>query len=54
VRSGFFLGGGDDRISSLQAYDNTGHPYDVLRVLTADHSSLNMTAYQDYSPLYLP
>ncbi|KAF8181623.1 small oligopeptide transporter [Pholiota molesta] len=41
-------------ISSLQAYDNTGHPYDVLRVLTADHSSLNMTAYQDYSPLYLP
>ncbi|KAF9473387.1 small oligopeptide transporter [Pholiota conissans] len=41
-------------ISSLMAYDNTGHTYDVLRVLTEDHSSLNMTAYQAYSPLYLP
>jgi hypothetical protein len=41
-------------ISSLSAYDNTGNPYDVQRVLTPDLASLNVTAYNEYSPLYIP
>ncbi|KAI0687104.1 OPT oligopeptide transporter [Cytidiella melzeri] len=38
---------------SSSPYDRFGHPYDVDRVLTADRS-LNATAYDAYSPLYLP
>ncbi|KAJ3526040.1 hypothetical protein NM688_g8312 [Phlebia brevispora] len=34
-------------------YDRFGKPYDVSRVLLSDQS-LNVTAYNDYSPLYLP
>jgi len=40
-------------ISSLNAYDNTGEPYDVLRVLNAD-AMRDLNAYKVYSPLYLP
>lgn len=40
-------------ISSLNAYDNTGQPYDVLRVLNAD-ATRDLSAYKVYSPLYLP
>lgn len=34
-------------------YDRYGKPYDVSRIMTPDHS-FNLTAYDDYSPLYLP
>lgn len=34
-------------------YDRFGQEYDVPRVLTAQ-DTFNMTAYEDYSPLYLP
>ncbi|KAF8154812.1 small oligopeptide transporter [Crassisporium funariophilum] len=40
-------------ISSLNAYDNTGKPYNVSRVVNSD-ATLNMEAYKAYSPLYLP
>lgn len=35
------------------AYDRFGLPYDIHRVLTPD-KQLNITAYQEYSPVYLP
>ncbi|KAG8863761.1 hypothetical protein FRB96_007598 [Tulasnella sp. 330] len=34
-------------------FDNQGDPYNVSRVITAD-MRLNVTAYNEYSPLYLP
>ncbi|KAF8526011.1 OPT oligopeptide transporter [Hysterangium stoloniferum] len=34
-------------------FDRFGNDYDVSRVLTSD-SRFNLTAYQNYSPLYLP
>ncbi|KAG8904843.1 hypothetical protein FRC01_008582 [Tulasnella sp. 417] len=40
-------------ITGFFAYDRFGLPYDVTRVLTPD-MQLNVTAYQDYSPVYLP
>ncbi|KAF8811268.1 small oligopeptide transporter [Phlegmacium glaucopus] len=40
-------------ISSLSAYDNRGFTYNVTRVLNPDNT-LNLTAYREYSPLYLP
>ncbi|TFK31608.1 small oligopeptide transporter [Crucibulum laeve] len=40
-------------ISSLSAYDNTGLPYNVSRVVDED-ATLDVAAYNDYSPLYLP
>ncbi|KDR73127.1 hypothetical protein GALMADRAFT_100686 [Galerina marginata CBS 339.88] len=40
-------------ISSPYAYDNTGHVYDVSRVKNSD-ATLNLEAYKQYSPLYLP
>ncbi|KII91025.1 hypothetical protein PLICRDRAFT_28874 [Plicaturopsis crispa FD-325 SS-3] len=39
-------------ISSRGSYDNTGAPYDVSLITNAD-SSLNITAYEAYSPLFL-
>lgn len=39
-------------ISSLMAFDNTGSPYNLSRILDSN-GFLNKTAYQDYSPLYL-
>ncbi|KII90413.1 hypothetical protein PLICRDRAFT_173833 [Plicaturopsis crispa FD-325 SS-3] len=39
-------------ISSRTSYDNTGGPYDVSLITNAD-SSLNITAYEAYSPLFL-
>ncbi|KAH7910430.1 OPT oligopeptide transporter [Hygrophoropsis aurantiaca] len=39
-------------ISSRTSYDNTGQPYDVNLILGAD-STLNLTAYENYSPLFL-
>lgn len=40
-------------ISGIGAYDNTGKEYNLSRILTQD-STMNMTAYQEYSPLFLP
>ncbi|KIK00651.1 hypothetical protein K443DRAFT_7500 [Laccaria amethystina LaAM-08-1] len=40
-------------ISSLNAYDNTGHLYNVSRILNPDVATLNKEAYDKYSPLYL-
>ncbi|KIK91864.1 hypothetical protein PAXRUDRAFT_13554 [Paxillus rubicundulus Ve08.2h10] len=39
-------------ISSRISYDNTGAPYDVSLIVKAD-ASFNLTAYQEYSPLFL-
>ncbi|KAG9042760.1 hypothetical protein FS837_010406 [Tulasnella sp. UAMH 9824] len=40
-------------IMGYSAYDRFGLPYDTHRVLTPD-KQLNVTAYQEYSPVYLP
>ncbi|KAG9045824.1 hypothetical protein FS837_005614 [Tulasnella sp. UAMH 9824] len=40
-------------MSSSGAYDRFSQPYDIDRVVTSDHR-LNVTAYEEYSPLYLP
>ena len=34
-------------------YDRFGQPYNVSRIMTPEHS-FNLTAYEAYSPLYLP
>lgn len=34
-------------------YDRFGNPYNVTRVLNAADNSFNLTAYDEYSPLYL-
>ncbi|EIW77662.1 OPT oligopeptide transporter [Coniophora puteana RWD-64-598 SS2] len=39
-------------ISSRTSYDNTGKEYNITRILTS-HATLNLTAYQEYSPLFL-
>lgn len=36
-----------------EPYDRFGQPYNVTRVLLSDQS-LNVTAYDEYSPLFLP
>jgi hypothetical protein len=36
-----------------EPFDRFGNEYDVSRVLTAQ-DTFNMTAYEEYSPLYLP
>ncbi|EIM92032.1 small oligopeptide transporter [Stereum hirsutum FP-91666 SS1] len=38
---------------SRLAYDNKGNEYNVSRVLTAE-ATLDLAAYEDYSPLFLP
>lgn len=40
-------------VSSSQAYDNTGHIYDVSAIMD-ETSSFNPEKYFSYSPLYLP
>ncbi|KAG9018710.1 hypothetical protein FRB90_010324 [Tulasnella sp. 427] len=40
-------------ISGLTAYDRFAQPYNISRVVTSDRL-LNVTAYEEYSPLYLP
>ncbi|KAF3024645.1 hypothetical protein E8E15_009448 [Penicillium rubens] len=40
-------------IVSTAVFDNTGRPYNVSRILTADFL-FDEKAYQDYSPVYLP
>ncbi|KAF8552645.1 small oligopeptide transporter, partial [Imleria badia] len=37
---------------SRTSYDNTGNEYNVSRIINAD-KSLNLTAYEEYSPLFL-
>ncbi|KAJ8472485.1 hypothetical protein ONZ45_g16631 [Pleurotus djamor] len=39
-------------ISSRGSYDNTGHTYNVSRIIDED-ASLNVTAYMNYSPIFL-
>ncbi|KAH7922249.1 small oligopeptide transporter [Leucogyrophana mollusca] len=39
-------------MSSRTSYDNTGAAYNVTRITNAD-ASLNLTAYEEYSPLFL-
>lgn len=41
------------RMLSRLAYDNKGNEYNVSRVLTAE-ATLDLAAYEDYSPLFLP
>lgn len=41
-------------IMGLGGYDRFAQPYDVNRVLDLQTLRLNQTAYDDYSPLYLP
>lgn len=40
-------------ISGDGAFDKFGEPYNVSRILTPQNT-LNVTAYDEYSPLYLP
>lgn len=40
-------------ILSAAVFDNTGHPYDVSRILTPDFL-FDQKAYEGYSPVYLP
>jgi hypothetical protein len=40
-------------ISANVPYDRFGKPYSILRVLKSD-DTFNLTAYKEYSPLYLP
>nr|GAT56178.1 predicted protein [Mycena chlorophos] len=40
-------------ITAIVPYDRFGNEYDVARVITATHT-FNATAYDEYSPLYLP
>lgn len=39
-------------ISSRTSYDNTGAAYNITRIINSD-ASLNLTAYREYSPLFL-
>ncbi|KAI6165122.1 OPT oligopeptide transporter protein-domain-containing protein [Pisolithus thermaeus] len=39
-------------MSTRTSYDNTGAPYNITRIINAD-SSFNITAYEEYSPLFL-
>lgn len=41
-----------DSMSTRISYDNTGNTYDVSKIINAD-ASLNLTAYEQYSPLFL-
>ncbi|PPQ95410.1 hypothetical protein CVT26_008256 [Gymnopilus dilepis] len=41
-------------ISSNSIYDNTGLQYNITHVYIKQTASFNLTAYQEYSPLYLP
>lgn len=41
-------------ISTPQVFDRFGSAYNTSRVIDVGTSSLNITAYQDYSPLYVP
>ena len=40
-------------ILSAAVFDNTGHPYDVSRILTPEFR-FDQKAYEGYSPVYLP
>jgi hypothetical protein len=40
-------------MSARIAYDNTGSPYDVTRILNPD-TQLDEAKYRAYSPLFLP
>jgi hypothetical protein len=40
-------------ILSAAVFDNTGHPYNVSRILTSDFL-FDQKAYEEYSPVYLP
>ncbi|KAH8115273.1 OPT oligopeptide transporter [Phellopilus nigrolimitatus] len=40
-------------ISANEPYDRYGHMYDVTTIMQADNK-FNLTAYEEYSPLYLP
>ncbi|KAJ5110719.1 hypothetical protein N7532_001254 [Penicillium argentinense] len=40
-------------ILSAAVFDNTGHPYNVSRILTSDFL-FDKKAYDEYSPVYLP
>ncbi|KAG6331009.1 hypothetical protein ID866_8080 [Astraeus odoratus] len=39
-------------MSTRISYDNTGAPYNVTRIINSD-TSFNITAYEEYSPLFL-
>ncbi|EJD54431.1 OPT oligopeptide transporter [Auricularia subglabra TFB-10046 SS5] len=41
-------------MSSRFSFDNTGQQYNVHRILNEGDTSINMTAYKEYSPIFLP
>lgn len=41
-------------ISTGQVFDRFARPYNTSRVIDVGANVLNVTAYQEYSPLYLP
>lgn len=40
------------RVSSLNAFDNTGQPYNLTRII-GSNGGIDMEAYRNYSPVYL-
>ncbi|OCB90278.1 OPT oligopeptide transporter [Sanghuangporus baumii] len=44
---------GNFPISANEPYDRFGNAYNISRIITADNQ-FNLTAYDEYSPLYLP
>lgn len=41
-------------VSASRPYDRFGERYNISRVIDIEHYSLNVTAYENYSQLYLP
>ncbi|TKA51429.1 hypothetical protein B0A53_05342 [Rhodotorula sp. CCFEE 5036] len=41
-------------ISTSSVFDRFGQPYDAVRVLDTSRLALNVTAYNEYSPVYMP
>jgi len=41
-------------MSANTPFDQSGNPYNVSRITSGKHRMFNATAYEDYSPLYLP
>lgn len=41
-------------MSTSSVFDRFGQPYDAVRVLDTSRLELNITAYTEYSPMYMP
>lgn len=41
-------------VSSYKAFDNKGKEYNVTKIINPATTMLDLKAYQEYSPLFLP